>query len=123
MFTLQGRFQSECLSVHSHTAEFKRRSNFADNVAPVISHGETRVGCSGSARVLIQYTELPKGLDGDDGARAPVLSVLDLEGQPQPALPLGARQQARRVDALRADLRHGPTARGAHDFRAEPPDR
>src|SRR2546423_4976656 len=123
MFTLQGRFQSECLSVYSRTPEFKRRSNFADNVAPVISHGETRVGRSGSARVLIQYTELPEGLDGDNGARAPVLAVLDLEGQPQPARPLGTRQHARRVDALRADLRHGPTARGAHDLRVESLDR
>src|SRR5688572_28956311 len=85
----------------------------------MVEYGEARVSRERFLRVFIQYTELPERFDGDCRAGASVLAVLDLEREPESLRPTLARQDARRVDALRAYLRDSQPARGAHDLRVE----
>src|ERR1700742_831622 len=73
--TLHAGFNSQSAYVHSRLLQFKRRSNFPDNIAPMISHREGRVRRERFVRVLIQYIELPERFDGDGRTRASVFAV------------------------------------------------
>src|SRR5215204_7445196 len=116
---LHGLIFSQLTTVQLRTIKCKRGANFPNFFTSMILDGEARVGRERFISVLIQYTKLPQGLDGDGRACASVFPILDLEGQPQALRTTLARQDSCGVDALRADFRDKEATAGAHDLRVE----